>query len=162
MSARRSALALQPIKYSRRRDLPLKQIMALYRANGWSAADKPRQLKRGLRNSDELVTAWDGRRLVGLGNAITDGSLVVYYPHLLVHPEYQARGIGRRILEQLLLKYAEFHQQILVAEPQAARFYRRLGFKRAGKALALEIFQGHEHLRKTKAKRKAVRPGVPS
>jgi GNAT superfamily N-acetyltransferase len=33
---------------------------------------------------------------VGLGNAISDGALVVYYPHMLVLPEYQGRGIGRR------------------------------------------------------------------
>ena len=157
---RRSLLGRQLIKYSRRRDLPLKQILALYRANNWSAADKPQELKRGLRNSDALVTAWNGQRLIGLGNAISDGALVVYYPHLLVHPEYQARGIGRRILELLSAKYAEYHQQILVAEPQAARFYRRFGFKRAGKAQALEIFQGHDHLPKSKAKGKAVRPGV--
>ncbi|HEY2665060.1 MAG TPA: GNAT family N-acetyltransferase [Candidatus Binataceae bacterium] len=144
----------QPIKYHRRRELPLKQIIALYRANGWSAADKPQRLKRGLRNSHAVVSAWDGQRLVGLGNAISDGSLVVYYPHLLVHPDYHGRGIGRRILMLLLAKYAKFHQQMLVAEPQAARFYRKFGFKPAGRAQALEIFQGHEHQPKTKAARR--------
>jgi ribosomal protein S18 acetylase RimI-like enzyme len=76
---------------------------------------------------------------------MSDGSLVVYYPHLLVHPDHQGRGIGRRILRMLTLRYAKFHQQVMVAEPQAVGFYRKFGFKPAGKAVALEIFQGHEH-----------------
>jgi hypothetical protein len=45
--------------------------------------------------SHSLVTAWDDDRLVGLGNAISDGHLVVYYPHLLVHPDYQAEALAR-------------------------------------------------------------------
>ena len=67
--------------------------MALYQANGWSAAEKPLLLQKALAASHSLVTAWDGPKLVGLGNAITDGYLVVYYPHLLVLPDYQGRSI---------------------------------------------------------------------
>jgi GNAT superfamily N-acetyltransferase len=133
------------IRYSKRADVSLAQVLSLYRANNWSAAEKPRQLHRALKHSHTLVTAWCGKQLVGLGNAISDGSLVVYYPHLLVHPEHQGRGIGQRMLRILSLRYAKFHQQVVVAEPQAVGLYRKFGFKPAGKAEALEIFQGHEH-----------------
>ena len=68
------------------------EVLALYQANQWSSADKPQQLLAALRNSHSLVTARRDGRLLGLGNAISDGHLVVYYPHMLVHPEVQGAG----------------------------------------------------------------------
>jgi GNAT superfamily N-acetyltransferase len=106
------------INYRDTRDLPPDEVIALYRANGWSSADKPRELLAALAGSHSLVTAWDGGRLVGIGNAISDGHLVVYYPHLLVHPEYQRCGIGTQLMRRLMVRYAGFHQHILVADGQ--------------------------------------------
>jgi GNAT superfamily N-acetyltransferase len=89
------------ITYRETGEVDFAQALALYRALRWSSAEKPRELERALRNSHSLVTAWDGSRLVGLGNAISDGALVVYYPHMLVLPEYQGRGIGREIVRRV-------------------------------------------------------------
>jgi len=125
--------------------IPRPQLLALYRAHGWSAADKPELLHQALLHSHTVVTAWDGQRLVGLGNAISDGYLVVYYPHLLVHPEYQGQGIGRRIAEALLERYRGFHQQALLADGRAVDFYARLGFRRAGSTQPMWIYAGHDH-----------------
>jgi GNAT superfamily N-acetyltransferase len=133
------------IRYAETTDLPLEQVLALYRANGWSAAQRPDALHRALRSSDSLVSAWDERDLVGLGNAISDGSLVVYYPHLLVLPHYQRRGIGTEIMRILLEKYAGFHQQVLIADGAAVDFYAGLGFSQAGETRAMWIYAGSEH-----------------
>ena len=80
-----------------------------------------------------------------LGNAISDGHLVVYYPHLLVHPEHQGQGIGRKMMAVLLKKYSSFHQQMLVADGKAIGFYESLGFKRAGQTEPMWIYAGGEH-----------------
>ncbi len=121
------------------------QVVALYKANGWSSAEKPEQLLNALRHSHTLVTAHSQNKLVGLGNALSDGYLVVYYPHLVVHPDYQGWGIGRMIMARMQTKYANFHQQILVADGKAIDFYRRCGFEKAGSAQAMWIYQGNEH-----------------
>lgn len=133
------------MEYSETRDLPLKNVLTLYRANGWSAAEKPELLHKALLNSHSLVTAWDGDKLVGLGNAISDGHLVVYYPHLLVLPEYQGQGIGTRLMQMLMAKYSGFHQQIVVADGRATEFYRRCGFVHAGKTEPMWIYAGDDH-----------------
>ncbi|MEM9674284.1 MAG: GNAT family N-acetyltransferase [Cyclobacteriaceae bacterium] len=122
-----------------------KDILTLYEANHWSSAHKPDALYNALMNSDSLVSAWDGSVLVGLGNAITDGHLVVYYPHLLVLPDYQGQGIGKRIMEVFHEKYAGFHQQILVADGKAINFYRQCGFEPAGDNQAMWIYQGEDY-----------------
>ena len=134
-----------PIQYSETRDLALESILALYRANKWSAAEKPELLHKALLGSSSLVTAWNGTMLVGLGNAISDGHLVVYYSHLLVLPEYQQRGIGTEIMRRLMARYQGFHQHIVVADGRALDFYRKCGFERAGKTEPMWIYSGHDH-----------------
>ena len=121
------------------------EIIELYKANKWSSAEKPDLLYQALTNSDSLITAWDGNRLVGLGNAISDGYLVVYYPHLLVHPDYQGKGIGRMIVDRFQKKYGHFHQQMLTADGKAIDFYRKCGFEKAGSTQSMWIYQGDEH-----------------
>jgi predicted N-acetyltransferase YhbS len=98
-----------------------------------------------LLNSHSLVTAWDGEKLVGLGNTLSDGYLVVYYPHLLVHPEYQGRGIGKMIMQKLGEKYRDFHQQILVSDGKTVDFYSKCGFERASNTEPMWIYQGNDH-----------------
>ena len=48
----------ESIQYSEKRDLPAEQVVALYRAAAWSAAQKPDLLVKGLANSDGVITAW--------------------------------------------------------------------------------------------------------
>ena len=133
------------ITYRETGEVDFAQALALYRALRWSSAGKPRELERARRNSHSLVTAWDGSRLVGLGNAISDGALVVYYPHMLVLPEYQGRGIGREIVRRLMARYAGFHQHILVADGGAIEFYQKCGFERAGHTEPMWVYAGTEH-----------------
>lgn len=133
------------ITISDRRDLVIEDILALYEANGWSAAEKPVKLYNGLLNSHALFTAWDVDKLVGLGNAISDGYLVVYYPHFLVHPEYQGMGIGNRLVEKMQEKYKDFHMQVLTADGNTVEFYKKIGFQRAGDTKSMWIYEGAEH-----------------
>ncbi|MFT5052942.1 MAG: GNAT superfamily N-acetyltransferase [Chlamydiales bacterium] len=121
------------------------EVVELYTAHEWSSASKPVELVAALRNSHSLVTARLQGKLVGLANAISDGHLVVYYPHLLVHPEHQGQGIGRRIMAVMQERYSEFHQQILIADADAVKFYDRVGFERAGRTLPMWIYDGSDH-----------------
>ena len=134
------------IEYRETRDIPVERILELYKANGWSSAEKSKQLQKALTESHSLVSAWSGDRLVGLGNTISDGHLIVYYSHLLVHPQYQGQGIGTRLMELLMSKYQGFHQHILVADSRAVEFYRKRGFVRAGNTEPMWVYAGHDHL----------------
>jgi len=133
------------IKYRNETGLPIEKVVELYASLGWSSAQKPQELKEGLRHSRTVITAWDGQRLVGLGNAISDGYLVVYYPHLAVHPDYQGRGIGSEIVRRMQKRYEGIHQQIVVADGRAIDFYKKCGFEKAGNCQALWIYEGHDH-----------------
>lgn len=133
------------ITLSDSRDIALNAIIQLYRANNWSSADKPTELYKALLNSHSLISAWKDDQLVGIGNAISDGYLVVYYPHLLVHPDFQGMGIGQMIVAKMQEKYAGFHMQMLTADGRAIEFYKKAGFVRAGQTEPMWIYSGDEH-----------------
>jgi len=121
------------------------EVVALYQANQWSSAEKPDQLIAALQGSHTLVTARIDGVLIGVGNAISDGHLVVYYPHMLVHPSYQGNNIGRKMMAAMQTIYGGFHQQMLTADGEAIEFYKALGFERAGSTLPMWIYAGTEH-----------------
>lgn len=136
---------MSSIEYRDDKELPRNQVLALYAALEWSSARKPARLLKALANSHSVISAWDGERLIGLGNAISDGHLVVYYPHLLVLPDYQRHGIGREIMRRMQGRYGKFHQQTLLADHRATGFYKKCGFRRAGKCAPLWIYDGRDH-----------------
>lgn len=121
------------------------EVLELYVAHLWSSAEKPDQLMLALQNSHSLVTARFQGKLVGLANAISDGYLVVYFPHMLVHPDFQRLGIGKKMMKKLLDRYQNFHQKMLIADANAISFYESLGFSRAGKTQPMWIYAGTEH-----------------
>jgi len=62
----RRSLALsmtEAIQYRDSRDFAIESVVALYRANEWSSAEKPDLLHRALLGSHSLFTAWHGERL---------------------------------------------------------------------------------------------------
>jgi len=123
----------------------MSEVVDLYTANEWSAAEKPDELIAALRNSHSLVTARIQGKLVGIANAISDGHLVVYFPHLLVHPDSHGQGVGRLIMAAMNRKYGRFHQQMLTADADSVGFYTTVGFERAGKTVPMWIYQGDDH-----------------
>jgi len=125
--------------------IEIPEVIEIYKANDWSSADKPTELINALRNSHSLVTAREDGKLVGIANAISDGHLVVYYPHMLVHPDHHGQGIGRRIMEAMFERYGSFHQQMLTADGDAISFYEKVGFERAGKTVPMWIYEGNDH-----------------
>ncbi len=126
-------------------DINKSDILELYKSNKWSSANKPDELYNALIHSHSLITAWDDNKLIGLGNAISDGHLVVYYPHLLVHPDYKKKGVGKKIMETFNTKYDSLHQQILVADEDAVDFYKKCGFSMASTTQSMWIYDGTDH-----------------
>jgi len=124
-------------------------VLALYRSVDWSSANHPERLMAALRNcaerdSDALFTAWNNDQLVGLGNAISDGHLVVYYPHLVVHPDFQGKGVGKLIVDRMMEKYQDFHQHSLLSDKDAVGFYEKCGFERSS-CPSMWIYRGKDH-----------------
>ena len=80
---------------------------------------------------------------MGTVEAVFSGNLALIY-HLAVHPDYQRRGIGRALVEEILRRLgARGATYALVFNHSSHRdalgFYRRLGFRSIGTFRGLYI-----------------------
>jgi ribosomal protein S18 acetylase RimI-like enzyme len=90
-------------------------------------------------HADELFTAWDEDRLVGLIRAVTDYSYCCYISDLAVDRDYQGHGIGKQLVRLLKDKLGEEEiQYVLTSTTKAAGFYERIGFEKADKAYVIK------------------------
>lgn len=104
-------------------------ILSLYAAHGWTHANHPERLRTAIECSSFAVVATQDERVVGFARAMSDEAFAVYIADILVSPDMQRQGIGRRLAEAILDHYPleTFHHQVLIAEKGAEGFYRRLG-----------------------------------
>ena len=79
--------------------------------------------------SNIVVTAWDGKRLVGILRGWTDGAFDGYICDLAVSPDAQRQGVGRKLLH--LATSSKPDVQFVVRASQIAReYYEHLGWQR--------------------------------
>ena len=67
---------------------------------------------------------------MGLINAIDDSELTAYVHYLCVDPQFQGKGIGKKLLEFIKEKYKDYLYIILIAENEPLiKYYRQNGFE---------------------------------
>lgn len=91
--------------------------------------DDLQRLDRMLRQADLVVTARDGKRLVGISRALTDFSYCCYLSDLAVDVAYQRQGIGKRLIAETHKSAGELTSLVLVAAPAAESYYPRIGMQ---------------------------------
>ena len=87
------------------------------------------RLERMLRQADIILTARDGRRLVGVSRAITDFAYCCYLSDLAVDVGYQHRGIGKRLIDETHASAGERTTLMLIAAPAAETYYPKIGLQ---------------------------------
>lgn len=75
-----------------------------------------------------MVSAWDGKELVGIARSMTDFHYACYLSDLAVHKKYQKQGIGKKLQIITQEQLGEKCNLILLAAPSAHSYYRHIGF----------------------------------
>lgn len=81
-----------------------------------------------LDHADLLITAWDDDLLVGVARSVTDFSYCCYLSDLAVDGDYQRQGIGRQLIRKTMNQLHSECSLILLAAPDAQRYYPHIGF----------------------------------
>jgi GNAT superfamily N-acetyltransferase len=79
-------------------------------------------------NSNLIVTAWHGEKLVGIARCLTDFYYGCYLSDLAVHKSYQNQGIGKQLQVITQKQLGDKCNLILVAAPAADSYYQHIGF----------------------------------
>lgn len=91
--------------------------------------DRPDIFAGMFKNSNLVISAWDGERLVGVARTLTDFSYVAYLADLAVDTAYQRQGIGKRLIAETRQRLGPECMIVLLAAPKANDYYPRLGFE---------------------------------
>ena len=91
--------------------------------------------KTAIENTLYSIVAMENDTIVGIGRMIGDKAMVWYIQDLIVLPEYQGKGIGSVIMNNLI-EYAKsnsiFNEEFqigLMAAKEKEAFYQQLGFR---------------------------------
>ena len=61
-------------------------------------------LARAIQNSWYAISIYHSNELIGSGRIIADGVHHALIVDLIIHPDYQGKGLGRRLLDRLVQK----------------------------------------------------------
>ena len=81
-----------------------------------------------IKNSNLLVSAWYGEQLVGIARSVTDFHYACYLSDLVVHEQYQRRGIGKQLQARTQSQLGPRCTLIVIAAPAANDYYQRLEY----------------------------------
>lgn len=117
------------IKYKNIKKFSEKELQDLFLSVEWDSGNYPEKLKRAIQNSHRVYSAYDDDKLVGLINSLSDGVMTVYFHYLLVMPEYQSQGIGKKLIELMLEEYVDYARKAVIAYDDEVEFYKKCGFE---------------------------------
>lgn len=117
-------------------DFNQEEILSLYTSVGWENYTRnPQMLERAYENSSLKIAAFEGKQLIGMVRVVGDGASVILIQDLLVHPEYQRKGIGSQLMRAVLERCEDVYQIELMTDntEKTILFYQSLGLKKVDK-----------------------------
>ena len=128
------------IKYTEEKIFTQEAIQELFLSVGWVSGQYPRRLYKALKNSSTVLTAWDGKQLVGLARVLDDSEMVAYIHYVLVNPDYQGKKIAATMLGMIKKKYKDYlYLEIMPEERKNAAFYQKFGFEIMEDGIAMQL-----------------------
>ena len=91
-----------------------------------------------VKNSNLMVSAWDGERIIGIARSMTDFHYACYLSDLAVDKEYQGYGIGKKLQSITQGQLGPRCNLILVAAPAANSYYEHIGYTNNPRCWVLE------------------------
>jgi len=120
---------MKEIQYRATRNFSEDELKDLFLSVNWSSGHYPEKLVIAMQNSSTVYTAWHEGRLVGLINVLDDNIMTAYIHYLLIHPEFQGKGIGKSLVNYVKNKYRDYLRIVLIAYEKETPFYKNLGFE---------------------------------
>lgn len=127
-------------------DAQVRDILALYRGEGWWFEDVAPErdlplVRRIVSGSHCFAVVLEGEEIIGMGRAISDRVSDAYIQDVVVRRDRRGQGLGHRIVEALRdrLQADGLTWIGLIAEQNTSEFYFRLGFRTMAGATPLRL-----------------------
>ena len=106
-----------------------KDLADLRESVGWNRMED--EYKNPLMTSYCHIAAYDGERLVGYIDCVSNGVTDAYIQDLTVSPDCQGRGIGTELMNRMIeyLRSRHIYMISVIYEESLRSFYERFGFR---------------------------------
>ncbi|MBD2464278.1 GNAT family N-acetyltransferase [Oscillatoria sp. FACHB-1407] len=113
------------------RSIDLEQLQHLFKAAAfWACNRRIEDLEVAIAHSKPVVTVWDGDRLIGFARATSDGVFRATIWDVVIHPDYQGAGLGRKMVETVLMHpHVNRVERVYLMTTNQQKFYERIGFE---------------------------------
>ena len=128
------------IDIKREKNLNKEVLGNLYQDAEWSAyTNDLEKLHQAVLQSYEVLTAWEGQKLVGLLRTVSDGLTIVYIQDILVLKSHQNQGIGSQLMQMILEMNKNVRQKVLLTgeAPDVRHFHEKNGLDSCDKGNAV-------------------------
>ena len=99
---------------------------------GWNNGRDKDKIKLAIKRSLYFITAYEGKKLVGMGRIIGDEGYAFYIQDVIVLPDYQGKGIGKEMMDRIMAYFDKKGIRDamigLLAAKDKEKFYEKYGF----------------------------------
>ena len=116
------------ISYIINKPVPAKDIADLRHSVGWNRMENC--YRNRMLTSYVHIAAYDGEKLIGYVDTVSNNVTDAYIQDLMVHPDYRGKGIGTELMNRTIahLKTHGIFMISVVFEEKLKPFYKRFGF----------------------------------
>ena len=101
---------------------------------------KLERLYKALMHSSTVLTVWDDEKLVGITRVLDDTEMLAQVHYVIVHPDYQGKGIAGQMIEYIKEKYKNFlYIEGMPEDKKNVPFYVKHGFSVMENGAAIQI-----------------------
>lgn len=104
-------------------------ILSLFQKINWKQRQSE-EIKKAFEASTHTIFIYHQNSITGFGRVIGDGRYYAMLADIVVDPDYQGRGLGKYLVNELNNQLINYHFVNLSAAPGADRFYKGLGWKK--------------------------------
>jgi ribosomal protein S18 acetylase RimI-like enzyme len=112
-------------------DIDLYQLQELFNlAAFWAKERSIKDWGTAIANSEPVVSIWDRELLIGFARATSDGIYRATIWDVVIHPDYQGKGLGSKLVETVLSHpRMQKVERVYLMTTHQQEFYEKIGFQ---------------------------------
>ena len=106
-----------------------KKVSDLFQKVNWGIRN-PDDIERSFGRSSITCFVKDEEEIIGFGRTVDDGKYYALLVDIVIHPDYQSKGIGKTVVKELKKGLIGYNFITLTAAPDKEGFYQKLGWRK--------------------------------
>lgn len=118
-------------------------IASLFDKVGWDDRDKD-EIEKSFDHSSYRYFIFNDGVVVGFGRTVDDGRYYALIVDVIVDPDFQGNGYGKKIVDELTKEMMNYHFLTLTSAPGKHGFYKKIGWRKQSSAFIFPLTENQK------------------